>query len=211
MRVSVWYFSVTYVSLFLTALSPPAFLIWLRRLRMMWDSKWVPGEVPDTVKVITQVLESFTDSICCTKKQAQEGPVTCLGCKKLSNNPSSNLLATLVLSGAESLLAFFTISTAGVGCGQVLRYQDMEGCVLFERFTVSIPETGCFIMRGHVAWWLGWEDSISWEDWSTSWSVDKTDVFPLFYWDKTGIQHCVRLRCAAWRPDSRNTVKWLPQ
>ena len=128
MRVSVWYFSVTYVSLFLTALSPPAFLIWLWRLRMMWDSKWVPGAVPDTVKVmITQVLESFTDSICCTKKQAQEGPVTCLGCKKLSNNPSSNLLATSVLSSTESLLAFSTISTAGVGCGHILRYQDTEG------------------------------------------------------------------------------------
>lgn len=86
--------------------------------------------VPDTVKVITQVLESFIDSICCMKKQAQEGPVTCLGCKKLSNNPSSSLLATSVLSSTESLLAFSTISTAGVGCGHVLRYQDTEGCVL---------------------------------------------------------------------------------
>lgn len=92
MRASMWYFSVTYASLFPTALSPPAFLIWLWKLRMMWDRKWVPGAAPDTVEVITQVLESFTDSICCRKKQAQEGPVTFLDGRKLSANPSGSPL-----------------------------------------------------------------------------------------------------------------------
>ena len=100
--------------------------------------------------------------------------------KKLSINPSGNLLDTSVLSSTESLLTFSTVSTAGVQCGQALKHQDMAGCFLLECFAVSVPDAGCLIMRRHIVWWLGWEDSIWWEDWSTSWSIDKTDVFLCF-------------------------------